>query len=147
MATGGTRVHMEATVAADPDAVFTHFTDRFADVWPGEIKRLEPGSDPDEPNGLGMIRSVKPPGSGALVEEIVTHERPRLIEYKVIDEEAAFRNHLGRIVFSEQGGGTHIDYTITYDYRHELLGPVTKLALETTWRLHSSRRLRADLGG
>ena len=56
--------------------------------------------------------------AGELDEEIVTHERPRLIEYKVIDgDEAKIHNHLGRIELSERDGGTHVDYTISFDYR------------------------------
>ena len=138
---------METRVGAPPDAVFTHFTDRFGDVWPGKVEILEAAGDPAEPNGLGMVRRIKPPGSGALVEEIVTHDRPSLIEYKVIDDDAPFQNHLGRIEFREDGGGTRIDYTISYDYRPSFLAPVTKVALTAAWRLHATRHLHSEFGG
>ena len=51
---------------------------------------------------------------GTLDEEIVTHERPTLIEYTVVnDDDTTIHNHLGRIELTEAGtGGTRLDYTI-----------------------------------
>ena len=49
-------VLLTADVAGSPDAVFTYFTDNFFELWPGKAKVLNPGDDPNEPNGLGMVR-------------------------------------------------------------------------------------------
>lgn len=138
-------VHMTADVGGSADAVFTFLTDHFGDLWPGTIKILEPGDDPSEPMGLGMVRLVKPPGSAALEERIVTHERPRLIEYTVIND-APIRNHLGRIELTPTTRGTRIDYTIDFDYRPAFMGPVARGVLSTTWRTRSVRKLKAAFG-
>jgi Polyketide cyclase / dehydrase and lipid transport len=139
------RVHLTAEVGGSADAVFTFLTDHFGDLWPGNTKVLEPGDDPQEPMGLGMVRLVKPRGSAALEERIVTHERPRLIEYKVIND-APIHNHLGRLELTPTTQGTRLDYTIDFDYRPPFLGPVVRGVLLSTWRLNGARRLRAAFG-
>lgn len=139
-------VLLTADVAGSPDAVFTYFTDSFFDVWPGKAKILNPGDDPNEPNGLGMVRWMKPPGSAALEERIITHDRPSLIEYEVIND-APIHNHLGRIEFKATGTGTAIRYTIDFDYKPAFLGPLVSGILRSTWALRSKRTLRAAFPG
>jgi len=140
------RATLTAQVAGSPDAVFTYLTDSFFELWPGKGEVLEPGSDPSEPNGLGMVRRVDPPGSAALEERIITHERPTLIEYEVIND-APLTNHLGRIELTPTGTGTSIRYTIDFDYKPAPLGPVVVGILRTTWALRSKRKLRAAFPG
>jgi uncharacterized protein YndB with AHSA1/START domain len=103
------RVDLTAEVAASPDATFTYLTDHFFELWPGKGKILSAGSDPAEPMGLGMVRWMDPVGSAPLEERIVTHDRPRLIEYTVINE-APISNHLGRLELTPSGPGTRLDY-------------------------------------
>ena len=130
---------------ATPDEVFTFFTERFDDIWPGKMDRVSDGSDPNEPLGLGFIRIMHTP-AGALREEIVTHERPSLIEYKVIDPDARIHNHLGRIEFADDGnGGTRVDYTIDYDYRPPFLGPVAARVMKATWATQGKRKIAAGV--
>jgi hypothetical protein len=140
------RVHLTAEVGGSADAVFTYLTDRFDELWPGKTKVLEPGDDPSEPNGLGMVRVVKPPGSAALEERIITHERPRLIEYTVIND-APIRNHLGRIELAPTTRGTRVDYTISFDFKPAAAGPIAAAVLRTTWATHARRKLRAAFPG
>ncbi len=136
------RVTLTADVAGSPDAVFTYLTDSFFELWPGKGEVLEPGSDPSEPNGLGMVRRVDPPGSAALEERIITHDRPALIEYEVIND-GPLHNHLGRIELAPTGTGTAIRYTIDFDYKPAVLGPVVVGILRATWATRSKRKLRA----
>ena len=138
-------VHFTAEVGGSADAVFTYLTDHFFEVWPGKARVLEPGDDPAEPMGLGMVRLMKPPGSAALEERIITHDRPRLIEYTVIND-APISNHLGRIELTPTTQGTRIDYTIDFDYRPAFLGPLVRGILTTTWRTRSTRKLKAAFG-
>jgi len=138
-------VHFTAEVGGSADAVFTYLTDHFFEIWPGKARVLEPGDDPAEPMGLGMVRLMKPPGSAALEERIITHERPQLIEYTVIND-APISNHLGRIELTPTTKGTRIDYTIDFDYRPAFLGPVVRGVLSTTWRTTSVRKLKAAFG-
>jgi uncharacterized protein YndB with AHSA1/START domain len=135
-------VVLKAEVAGSPDAVFTYFTDNFFDLWPGKAEVLEPGSDPNEPMGLGMVRRMKPPGSAALEERIITHDRPTLIEYIVIND-APISNHLGRIEFKPTATGTSVRYTIDFDYKPAALGPVVRTILASTWAMTSRRKLRS----
>jgi hypothetical protein len=56
-------------------------------------------------------------------------------------------NHLGRIELSETpAGGTHVDYTIDFDYRPPWQGPIVAAVLRATWALKSKRALRKALG-
>jgi uncharacterized protein YndB with AHSA1/START domain len=137
---------LTADVAAPPDAVFTYLTDHFSELWPGKIEVLEPGPDPAEPNGLGMVRRVDPPGSAALEERIVTHERPTLIEYRVI-KEAPISNHLGRLELTPAGSGTRLRYTISFDYKPAIAGPVVVAVLRGTWAAVGRRKLRSVFPG
>jgi uncharacterized protein YndB with AHSA1/START domain len=139
------RAALTAEVAAPPDEVFTYLTDHFSDVWPGTIKVLSPGTDPAEPMGLGMVREVKPAGSPPLEERIITHDRPRLIEYTVIND-APIHNHLGRLELTPSGPGTRLDYSISFDYKPAAAGPVVARILKLTWALTGRRRMRSDLG-
>jgi hypothetical protein len=96
--------------------------------------------------GLGMVRLVKPPGSAPLEERIVTHDRPSLIEYTVIND-APISNHLGRLELTPTTQGTRLDYTISFDYRPAFLGPVARAILNTSWRLSATRKLKAAFPG
>ena len=144
--TAKNQVHLTAEVGGSEDAVFTYLTDHFFELWPGKGRVLEPGDDPAEPMGLGMVRLVKPPGSAALEERIVAHERPRLIESTVIND-APISNHLGRLELTPTTKGTRLDYTISFDYRPAAIGPVAAAVLRTTWRLSGARKLRAAFPG
>lgn len=138
-------VHLTGDFAAGPDEVFTYFTERFGEIWPGKMEAVSNGSNPDEPLGLGFVRIMHTPG-GKLREEIVTHERPSVIEYRVIDPEASFRNHLGRIAFSESSsGGTRVDYTIDWDHHPSFLGPVAAGVLKATWAARGKRKVAAGV--
>jgi uncharacterized protein YndB with AHSA1/START domain len=111
-----------------------------------EVRR----ADGDDPLGLGFVRRMHTP-AGKLEEEIVSHERPRLIEYAVTNGEqpqAKIHNHLGRIELTENpGGGTHVDYTVTFDYKPPALGPVSAMVLRTGWALRGKRKLKAAFPG
>jgi hypothetical protein len=136
------RVHLTAEVDGSADALFTYLTDHFGDLWPGKMRVLEPGDDPAEPMGLGMVRLVKPPGSAALEERIVTHQRPELIEYEVIND-APIHNHLGRLELTPTTNGTRLDYTISFDYRPAPGGAIAAAVLRGTWATRGRRKLRA----
>ena len=47
--------------------------------------------------------------------------------------DAPLSNHLGRLELTPTAGGTHLDYTIDFDYRPAFLGPVVAGVLKTTW--------------
>lgn len=140
--TGSNRVVLKAEIDAPIDDVFTYVTDHFDEMWAGGFERIREGDDPAEPSGKGFIRRITPPGlRGHLDEEIVTHERPTLIEYAVINE-ADISNHLGRIEFSEDGGATRINYTVTFDFKPSFLGPLAVRIMAAGWKLRAARAIR-----
>ena len=68
-----------------------------------------------EPNGVGSVRKLSIKGALPF-EETVTEAIPNeRIEYR-ITKGSPLRDHLGVMVFSSTGdGGSHLDYTITFD--------------------------------
>jgi hypothetical protein len=140
------KVHLTAEVAGSADALFTYLTDHFFELWPGKARVLEPGDDQAEPMGLGMVRLANPPGSAALEERIITHDRPKLIEYTVIND-APISNHLGRLELTPTTQGTRLDYTISFDYRPAFLGPIVATMLRAIWRLRGRHKVRAAFSG
>ncbi len=139
-------VHLTAEVGGSADAVFTFLTDHFGDLWAGKMRVLEPGDNPAEPMGLGMVRLVKPPGTAALEERIITHDRPTLIEYTVIND-APISNHLGRLELTPTTKGTRLDYTISFDYRPAAVGHIAAAVLKAGWATRGRRTLRAAFPG
>lgn len=141
-------VHLQIDLAAEPDEVFGFFTEHFDQIWPGRMSELRAGTDPSEPYGLGFRRRIKPPGMpGHLDEEITSHHRPELIEYRVINDDSPISNHLGRIRFTPgDGGGTRVGYSIDFDYSPGPLGPLAAAVMRVSWALKSSRVLRRRLG-
>lgn len=141
------RVHLTADVAAPPDEVFDYLTNHFDEIWQGKMDQVRQGNDPSEPMGHGFIRRMHSP-VGKLDEEIVTHDRPSLIEYKVINgDEAPIHNHLGRIEMADDGkGGTKIDYTVTFDHKPAWRGPLVVTAMKMGWALRGRRRLAKRFG-
>lgn len=130
-------------VAGSPDEVFSFLTDHFLELWPGRNERTKDGEDPAEPNGLGSERLMRPPAAQPLNERITAHERPRLIEYVVIDEDAQISNHLGRVEIEPEGDGSRVVYTVTFDLRPAFAGPVAVGVMKAAWNLRAGKRLRA----
>lgn len=78
-----------------------------------DVERISAG--PSGPNGVGSVRKLSLKGL-APFEETVTEAIPNeRIEYR-ITKGSPLRDHLGVMVFSSTGaGGSHLDYTITFD--------------------------------
>ncbi len=148
MAEARNRVHMTTDVPAPPDRVFDYLTNHFDEIWQGKMEHVRKGHDADEPLGHGFVRRMRTP-VGELDEEIVTHERPRLIEYRVINgDDAPIHNHLGHIELSEApGGGTHVDYTVTFDHKPAWRGPLVVGAMKMGWAVRGKRRLAKRFKG
>lgn len=141
------RIRLTAEVPAPREQVFDFLSDHFDEIWQGRMERLRDGEDPSQPFGLGFVRRMHTP-AGKLDEEIITHERPSLIEYKVINEdEARFHNHLGRLQLTESGAGSRLDYTVAFDYRPPWQGPLVATAMRAGWALRGRRRLAKRFPG
>ncbi|MEQ3680822.1 SRPBCC family protein [Alcanivorax sp.] len=94
---------------------------------PAKIKRIKDGQD--SPNGVGSTRKMQiliaPP-----FEETVTKVVPNeCIEYS-ITKGSPLKHHRGVMRFSETAnGGSQLDYTIEFESKVPLLGPIIKVGL------------------
>jgi uncharacterized protein YndB with AHSA1/START domain len=142
------KVHLTAEVAAPRDDVFDYLTAHFDELWQGRMEHVRPAHEGSDPLGHGFVRRMHTP-VGKLDEEIVTHDRPSLIEYTIInDHDTPLYNHLGRMELSEDGsGGTKLDYTIAFDHRPAWRGHLTAGALHLGWMIRGRRRLAKRFGG
>ncbi len=93
-------------------AVFAHLSEHenLAAVFGVPIKRIATSRDPNEPNGLGSVRRLFI-GPVRVEETITAFEKDRTIEYRVT-KGGFLKHHHGVMRFSEQSGGTHLDYTV-----------------------------------
>ena len=97
-----------------------------------DVKRIQEGTT--EPNGVGSVRKLSARGLMPF-EETVTEAIPNeRIEYRVT-KGTPLRNHLGVMVFSSTGaGGSHLDYTITFDAAVPGLAGVVAAGLKRSLR-------------
>jgi uncharacterized protein YndB with AHSA1/START domain len=140
-------VRLSADVDAPRNEVFDYLTNHFDELWQGRMDHVTPAPEGSEPLGRGFVRRMHTP-VGKLDEEIVTHDRPSLIEYTVInDDDTTIHNHLGRIELSEDGsGGTKVNYSIAFDHRPAWRGHLTAGALHLGWLIRGRRQLAKQFG-
>lgn len=96
---------MEQTVAAPIDDLFEVLSDHAAYERFDEIKGSEliQVGEQDR-NGVGAVRRVKFPGGIMIEEEILTFERPRIFEYRIIKSRPLPFNHeIGRVELEPAG--------------------------------------------
>lgn len=91
-----------------------------------------------EKNGLGAIREVDG-GVLWLREEIIGFERPRLMEYSIVQSRPPTEHRLGRVEFAENAdGGTEIIWTTVFSLRlpcGAVVEPGFRLAFEVIFRM------------
>lgn len=126
-------LQFEQFFAAPRERVFRFFADHdcFCRVWwPARGKRIKPGEGADA-DGLGSVREIRL--GGLRFQETITAFQPgELIEYRVT-QGGPFRNHVGRMQFSDVPGGTQLHYTIEFDARWPLTGGLLAGSLSATW--------------
>lgn len=125
-------IQMNVAFNAPVATVFAELSDheKMGAVLGANIKRVKDGKD--SINGVGSVRriSLAPlPLPLTCIEETVTGFEPgKLIEYTV-SKGGPLKNHLGRLVFSESNGKTHLHYTIQFDMKVGI--PFTGFLLKT----------------
>lgn len=140
------QVRFQQRFEAAPEKVFAYFADheKFGRIWGGEFRRIRAGDDPREPDGVGSVRLIRAPAGAPFEETIVVFERPQRIEY-VVSKGSPIKNHRGVILFKPAGGGTELDYTISFDPRIPLTGGLIRGILKLSWR-RGVRNAIADIG-
>lgn len=116
------------------DKLFAHLSEHenLAHLFkPARVSRLRNG-DHDR-NGVGSVRKLRV-GPGPSFEETVTaFEENRLIEYR-ITRGSPLRNHFGRMLFSADGDGSRLQYTIEFEGKVPGLAAIIRPVLESAIR-------------
>lgn len=81
-------------------------------VLGAKVKRVKDGEG--NVNGVGSVRRLTPAPFADFEETVTAFEPNRLVEY-TITKGSPLKNHLGRMVFSESDGKTHLHYTIQFE--------------------------------
>ena len=121
-------IQMNVSFNAPVETVFNELSDheKMGKILSAKVKRVKDGKD--FVNGLGSVRRITPVPLGGFEETVTTFEPNKLIEYTVT-KGSPIKNHLGRMVFSENNGKTQLHYTIQFDMKLGL--PFAGLILKT----------------
>jgi hypothetical protein len=120
--------HFNAPRQAIFDTLCDHV--QFGRLTGARIQRIKDGKAPF-PNGLGSVRRISVFPAPAFEETVVAFASGEYMEYRVT-KGSPIKNHTGRLVFSDDNGGTLLNYTITFEPKLPLpfLGGLLKLAIE-----------------
>ena len=121
-------IQMNVAFNAPVETVFAELSDheKMGKVLGAKVKRIKEGKN--STNGVGSIRRLIPVPLADFEETVTGFEPNKLIEYTVT-KGSPIKNHLGRMVFSEANGKTHLHYTIQFDMKLGI--PFTGLILKT----------------
>ena len=135
-------IRIEKTIPAPIERVFDVISDhagysRFPGIQSSELVR----EGETEPNGLGALRRIR---SRPLTfeEEVTRFERPTRMDYLILDVNAPIRHEGGSMVLSEEGTGTRVVWTSTFEYTVPVIGGT----LGAITVPYISRRFRRVLG-
>lgn len=98
---------------------------------PAKVTRVRDGKD--SRNGEGSARLLKIPLAPVIEEtntRVIDNEH---IEYRITNK-TPLKNHLGVMEFSAKGAGSHLHYTIVFESRIPLAGPLVRGILGSTIR-------------
>lgn len=109
-------IQMNATFNAPVPIVFAELSnhEKMGKVLGAKVKRVKDGKG--DINGIGSVRRITPVPLADFEETVTGFEPNKLIEYTVT-KGSPIKNHLGRMVFSESNGKTHLHYTIQFDMK------------------------------
>lgn len=99
--------------------------------WPIKSVRIKDSEDPSNADGLGSIREMGVGPFKMIREQITLVEPNETIEYAML-KNPLVRHHLGRLEFSEQGGGTTVKYTIELESAPPLVDRMVLAQLKLT---------------
>ncbi|MFN3712979.1 MAG: SRPBCC family protein [Alcanivoracaceae bacterium] len=95
--------------------------------YPTRIRRIADGQGAR--NGIGSARQMRALGGPAFVETVTAYRENELIEYR-ITKGSPLKNHLGVMRFSSTPTGSHLHYTIEFEGRLPLIGPIIRAVLD-----------------
>lgn len=135
-------VDLDLWVPATPEAVFAALSDHevFGEFWGLAIRRVRAGELENQPNGLGSVRRIPSP-LGPFEETITRFEIPHAIEYQV-SSGGPIKDHLGRMEFHAESGGTRIAYRIRFAPRIPFTGGLIAAILHRDWARNAAAAAR-----
>ena len=121
-------IQMDVDFDAPLEQVFNELSDheKMGKILSAKVKRVKDGTG--NVNGVGSVRRITPAPLADFEETVTAFEPNQLIEYTVT-KGSPIKNHLGRMVFSEHNGKTHLHYTIQFDMKLGI--PLAGLLLKT----------------
>lgn len=109
-------ITINQTFDAPLDQVFATLGDheKFGKICGITMRRVVDGTE--HLNGLGSVREIKIGLLPPFQETITKYIENQCIEYK-ITKGSPIKNHVGVLIFSEQGNQTNLNYTINLESR------------------------------
>jgi len=106
--------------------------EKMGPILGANVKRTRDGKD--SLNGLGSVRTLNIGPLPGFDETVTAFEKDKLVEYK-ITRGSPLKNHKGVMQFYPSGsGGSRLHYTIEFESKIPLLGPVVRAVLESSIR-------------
>lgn len=78
---------------------------------PLQVTRVQDSDDKKYPDGVGSVRKMGIGPLPAVYEQITEFEPNKFVEYILINN-PMIKHHVGRLVFTPEGTGTLLNYTI-----------------------------------
>lgn len=96
-----------------PEQVFAYIAEHenLGGVLGAKVTRIKVGTDGD-PNGVGSVREINPPGPIPAFEETVTKVVPNELIVYTVTKGTPLNHHLGEVSFKPKGTGTHLEWKI-----------------------------------
>ena len=140
------RVRFEQFFAAPQDRVFAWFArhENFSKLFPGQMKRLQPAPEGQDPDGKGARFEFRLLGL-RLEETITEFDPPRRIEYRVL-KGWPMRNHLSRLSFEPVEGGTQLEFVAEFDSVLPFAGNLLAATLCKRWHRGTQRAIEEITG-
>lgn len=78
---------------------------------PLQVTRVQDSADTHHPDGVGSVRKMGIGSVTPLYEQVTEYEPNKFVEYVLINN-PLIKHHVGRLVFTPEGSGTLLNYTI-----------------------------------
>lgn len=78
---------------------------------PLQVTRVQDSADTHHPDGVGSVRKMGIGSVTPLYEQVTEYEPNKFVEYILINN-PLIKHHVGRLVFTPEGAGTLLNYTI-----------------------------------
>ena len=124
------RINIHQDFTFPVERLFAHLSEHEnleAIFHPTRIRRIAYGQGAR--NGVGSAREMRALGGPAFVETVTAYRENELIEYR-ITRGSPLKNHLGVMRFSSTPTGSHLHYTIQFEGKLPLIGPLIRVVLE-----------------